>query len=45
MTLDIATCPLCDKAVVYEIGKKPICPECLAEVNDIYKIQGAKVST
>lgn len=36
MTLDIATCPLCDKAVVYEIGKKPICPECLVEVNDIY---------
>lgn len=35
--LDLARCPLCDKAVVYEVGKKLICPECAAEESELYK--------
>lgn len=36
MTLDLGRCALCDKAIVYEVGKKPICPECTQKQNELY---------
>ncbi len=36
MTLDLGRCELCDKAIVYEVGKKPVCPECSEKQNELY---------
>lgn len=36
MKLDLGKCELCDKAVVHEVGKSSICPECMVKQNELY---------
>lgn len=36
MKLDLGKCELCEKAVVYEVGNSPICPECQTKQNELY---------
>jgi predicted AAA+ superfamily ATPase len=33
---DLVKCGLCGKAFVYEVGKRPTCPDCAEEENDLY---------
>lgn len=35
--LDLAKCMICDRAVVYEVGKKPICRTCAVKKNQAYQ--------
>ena len=37
MVLDIVKCRICGCAVVIEVGKKPICRECVVKKNRAYQ--------
>ena len=36
MKLDLEHCVLCGNAVVYEVGRTPVCAECQSEERELY---------